>query len=273
MIGRFEEISLMSLIKRLKKSFLLLIPLLLNSPLFAEDLGTGTGFTVKIFPERQQERQQSRWSLEAWKAQRRIMDQQDLWLWQHTNRIPFEFAFIAGQSQTQSQIHIDAFIARVGIFADYDKSTEFMKSVPSQSFKNESGQFGLQLRLFGGNLQDTHLLLRGGYDYDHLVFPNPGNYGGWSFGPELQIYFARWLGIRGSFTQYLERQKITSDAQKIAFGPEKFSGGRYDIVAFLEVEATRLEGGWISRNIRFKSTDQSSSFTQEGAIFRLGIFY
>jgi hypothetical protein len=103
-----------------------------------------------------------------------------------------------------------------------------------------------QLRLFGGNLQDTYLITRVGFEYNDFANTADlnGSFGSWFVEPELQIYFAQWLGVRGNLKYRWAGTHMVRKTQR-------WDGINYEGVAFLELGALRFEGGyrWLNWDI------------------------
>jgi hypothetical protein len=224
---------------------------------------------INIFPERQQERRESRWSLGAWMKQRREIDKQNLWLWQHTNKIPLEFAAGYAMNTSRYDAELDAYVARLGLRLTYGKSVDWLGAPAAGDIENAHVSGAAQLRLFGGNLQDTNLIVRGGYDSQHVFGPAgsglTGHYPGAWAGAELQIYFAPWLGVRGDWNKRFLRKNQQDRYQELA--AKDWNGS-----AFLELGALRLEGGWRSQELLFSGTREVTKLS-EGLFGRIKLFY
>jgi len=232
--------------------YLPLLVALSSFPLLAQDQGSGDSssgsFVVKLFPERQAERRQSRWTLGTWMKTKRQIEEQNRWLWAHTNKIPLEFALAYVQSPTRWNTELDLFVARLGLRASYGKRSTLFKDANAEDTgpRDDTAQLAAQIRLFGGNLQDTYLMARIGYEYAGLGGAGAlgGGFGSWFVEPELQIYFAQWLGVRAKIHQRFSGQNLTRKDQK-------WSGRNTESVAFIEMGALRLEGGyrWMNWNV------------------------
>jgi hypothetical protein len=234
------------------KRFLVLVTL--NAALFcfpsrsfAQDEGAGSGgsgeqnFVLRLFPERQAERRQSRWTLGTWLKQKRQIEQQNQWLWAHTNKIPLEWSLGYTQSPSRYRLDADAFVARLGLRVSYGRRLGLVKDTNdlAEGPNDDTSQVAAQLRLFGGNLQDSYLIARVGFEYAGLKGASglDGGFGSWFVEPEIQVYLAQWLGLRGNLRQrwagaHLSRKDQTWD------------GRNYESVAFIEMGALRVEGGY-----------------------------
>jgi|GEM_PF-1515763 len=228
---------------------------------------------IVIFPERQKERKASRWTLADWMSQKRKIDDQNLWLAAHTNKVPVDFTLSVESTNSQSGGDLDLYVAWLGLKAHYEKSTHFFKDSDTTAHpQNSTGLLGLQFRLAGGNLQNTNLIVRGFYEYNHVygLGARQGPYTGWGFGPELQIYFVPWLGVRADWNVRLAQSAVNrgSDVQ--------LQGNSWSAVAFLEYNSLRVEAGWASREWSFASASNAAlagDFPVEGLVGRLRLFY
>lgn len=200
------------------------------------------------FPERQKERQASRWTLGNWMNTKRQIEEQNSWLWAHTNKVPLEFALGYTQSPTRWRTDVDAFVARLGLRASYGKRVNWFKESgdTGRGPNDDLTQFAAQIRVFGGNLQDSYLMGRVGYELSG--FDNAGalagNFGSWYAEPELQIYLAKWLGVRGNVRYRWSGVNMSNKTQT-------WGGTNYETVAFLESGALRVEAGhrWVNWDI------------------------
>jgi hypothetical protein len=227
------------------------------------------GPVFNFFPERQSERRQSRWSLDSWLKQKREIEKQNLWLWQHTNKIPFEFAAGFALDSSRYAAEVDAYVARLGLRLRYAKEVSWLEDAASDAVQRKAIGGAVQLRLFGGNLQDTNLIVRGGYDSDHVFEPLgsglTGHYPGAFAGGELQIYFAQWLGVRGEWQQHFKRKNQQDRYQELAWTD-------WNASAFIEMRALRLEGGWRQEDLRFSGA-RAATRLHENLFGRVKLFY
>lgn len=220
---------------------------LLTSTTARADDDEGGGFVIKIFPERQKERRSSRWTLAEWMRTKKIFSDQDSWLAAHTNKFPGDFTYGFDLDSWRMGHEMDFYVYWFGIHLRYEQTGEWFQKATYFDILNRSGQFALQVRPFGGNPQNTNLILRVIYNYDHIINPPTvaGPYGGLGAGAELQIYFAHWLGVRGDW-QY------RFDANRIKDGRYALGGASWFVAPFIEVGAGRLEVGYRSRDWNFK---------------------
>jgi hypothetical protein len=253
------------------------IPLLrgvLGCALVAASVAAHAQSAIVIFPERQKERKASRWTLADWLSQKREIDLQNAWLARHSNKVPVDLTLSAEASPTQAAGDLDLYVAWLGLKLRYEDNVDLFKESDSAAHpRNSSGQLGLQLRLVGGNPQNTGLVFRGFYEYDHvhaLTGALQGPYTGWGFGPEIQLYLAPWLGVRADIQWRLKKSAVNraSDA--------RLGGKSWSTAAFVEYYAFRLEGGWSSRTWSFTSAANAAldgDFPVEGLVGRVRLFF
>ena len=219
----------------------------------AEDSGSGKAFLF-VFPERQKERKASRWTLADWLTTKKKIEAQNFWLAQHTNKLPMDFTYSTDSSAGNYWGHeIDIFFNWFGIEARYEYQPDFLPDFwnpPADYFdlQSKSGNISAQIRLFGANIQDTNLILKTSFEFDHFYNNTEisGLYQGLAFGPELQIYFANWLGVRGFWNYRFKRSHQVSTSPSL-------SGANFEYVAFLEMGAIRLEFGMAGERAEFKN--------------------
>lgn len=225
-----------------------------------------------IFPERQQERKSARWSLSNWLETKKTIAAQDAWLARHTNKVPVDITYGFDVRSGQLGHELDVSILGFGVHARYAQGMNYLReqATPELSAQNKGGELGLQLRLFGGNPQNTSLTVKGVYEYNQLyslASGFTGAYGGYAVAPELQIYFAPWLGVRGEWRKRFSQKRITARGAHV-------TGNGYFLVGFLEMGSVRLEGGIENRDWMF--TDDSGgalSFVDSVYLGRLRLFF
>lgn len=189
---------------------------------------------IKIFPERQKERKASRWSLANWMRTKEKIAEQNRWLWAHTNKVPLEWAISYSQGTQQWATRFDIFFARVGLSFHHERHVGWFSDVTSPG--GHQTELAAQIRLFGGNLQDSFLIARVGYEYSEFSLPSSlsgGAYGAWFVEPVLQIYLEQWIGATGSWKYRYTGAHVTRRT-------EELSGTRLEFGPFLEMGALRL---------------------------------
>jgi hypothetical protein len=241
---------------------------------WAQDSGGPT--VLVVFPERQKERKANRWTLADWLATKKTIAAQNSWLAAHTNKVPGDLTVgMTARPGGYLGFEADAYLFAFGLRARYEQGFSFLSDLlPLRAGdidpQSKNGALALQLRLFGGNIQNTNLIFRGSAEYSHVYGINgaAGPYWGYSIGPELQIYFANWLGVRGDYTY---RFTQTNDFDSSL----RLKGNSFEALAFLEVGSLRFEGGWWQREYLFQSSGSTviSSFTNSGILSRLRLFF
>lgn len=200
--------------------------------LFAQE--ESGGFVIKIFPERQKERKASRWSLASWMKTKEQIAEQNRWLWAHTNKVPVEWALSYTQSTQQWATRFDIFLARLGLTFHHERFVSWFADETEPG--GHQTELAAQIRLFGGNLQDSYLMARIGYEYSEFALPSSlsgGAYGAWFVEPVLQLYLEQWIGATGSWKY---RYTGAHGTRKT----EQLSGTRLEMGPFLEMGALRI---------------------------------
>lgn len=225
-----------------------------------------------IFPERQKERKSSQWTLAGWLETKKTIAAQDAWLARHTNKVPIDVTYGFDVRSGQMGHELDISILGFGAHVRYLQGMNYLReqATPELSAQNKGGELGFQLRLFGGNPQNTSLTVKGVYEYNQLyslASGFTGAYGGYAVAPELQIYFAPWLGVRGEWRKRFSQKRITARGAHV-------TGNGYFLVAFLEMGSVRFEGGVENRGWEF--TDDAGgalSFTDSVYLGRVRLFF
>jgi len=234
----------------------------------------GVGVFV-FFPERQQERRQSRWTLGEWLSTKKTIADQNLWLAKHTHKVPMDLSYSVDVRAPGRVGHeVDFFLAWLGLRARYESPWSLLEERLTSTVFNPrhlEGEAAIALRLAGGNPQNTSLVVRGVFEYRHLVSLAQslnGAYKGWTIEPELQIYWAPWLGIRGTY-----RKRFGLDATSVA--GQEIAGNSWTAFAFLESNSLRAEFGYESDDWIFKDGGAAilDSFEDTAWITRLRFFF
>lgn len=241
--------------------------------LFSLSLGSeSVAQVVIIFQQRQEERRASRWTLADWLKTKRTIEAQNIWLAAHTNKFPLDFTLTTEATRYHAAVEGDVYYGRLGLKARYQKAARpFEVGAPSNDPRATTQNYALQLRLMGGNIQDTNLIVRGFYESQELLGfgSNNGHYRGFGVAPELQIYFAKWLGVRGDWAYRFARPLHENQTVRQ-------SGNSWSAVAFLEFGPLRFEVGQESRVWKFDNAlvpASSTSLEERSLIARMRLFY
>lgn len=227
---------------------------------------------VVIFQQRQEERRASRWTLADWMKTKRTIEAQNIWLAAHTNRFPLDFTLTTEASRHHAAIEGDVYYGRLGFKGRYQKAAHpFSVGSPSADPRATTQNYAVQLRLMGGNIQDTNLIVRGFYESQEVLGfgSNNGHYRGFGVAPELQIYFAKWLGIRGEWAYRFSRRLQENPTVRQ-------SGNSWSAVAFLEFGPLRFEAGQETRNWKFDNAlvpVNSAELEERSLIARIRLFF
>ena len=252
--------------RRLTALALFLLSLCVQSSAWSQE---STPAVVLLFPQRQAERAQSRWTLGEWLRTKKVMASQDAWLAAHTNKIPLDAALGVGVGPgPRLDVGLEINLAWLGLQARYNSPQSFLESSLGNrsALSIENTQVLLQARLLGNNPQNTALILRGLYESDNVISSDRwrGPYIGYGAGGELQVYWAQWLGVRGEYLHRFNRENIGARSLKLG-GPSWLAG------AFLELGALRFEGGYRHRALKF-SGQGTRELTEQGLYFNTRLF-
>lgn len=232
---------LLRIMRRILILSTILFGLNFSSAAVAQDSSSDGGYILKLFPARQKERKQSRWSLATWLKTKAKVREQNRWLWAHTNKFPIEWAVGYGQTPSRYEVEGDVFLARLGLRMTHSRNVSWFNDLSTDPGpQGHQTELSAQLRLFGGNLQDSFLIARVGYEYSEFNSPNSiagGVYGVWFAEPILQLYFEQWIGISGSY-------KYRYAGGNVSRPDNKLSGNLLELTAFLDLGALRFEGAY-----------------------------
>ncbi len=203
------------------------------------------------------------------------MAEQNLWLAKHSNKVPVDLTYsIDARKPGRLGHELDLFLVWLGLHVRYESPwgqlDRFYDSLPND-VASHSGEAGLAVRLVGGNPQNTSLTVKALFEYDHVYGLNSlvtGPYSGWTLEPELQIYLAPWLGVRGAYRLRLAKTNMADESVKLS-GPSWWAG------AFMEASSIRLELAYESRNWLFKNSSEATLQDVDVGVFatRLRLFF
>lgn len=222
------------------------------------------------FSKRQSERKSSRWTLTDWLDTKSQMNQQNMWLTQHVNKVPIDGALSVVQTPETLGGMFDFYMKFLGVRFAYDHPVTYALMGDQPDIGGARSKIDLQLRLFGNNIQNTNIVVRGGVEYDDVQGVNGFNasYIGWGIEPEVQIYFAPFLGAWGSWRFRFPSKP--ADHRNL-----ELSGNSWKAAAFIEMSALRFEAGFQSRawNFRNANTTDSEQIVSDSLFGAIRLFY
>lgn len=223
----------------------------------------------KSIGEKSQQKQNSRWTLADWMAQKQNNRAMDLWLAKNSYSSPYEF-YLDGSLQNYNQFRGDApevhqnfnsqnaelgaYAGRAGLRGEYFGDEE-----------NRTGwQGGLNFRVYGRAIQDTHISLEWGFRGLTTGDPGSQKYQNQFGSVNLSVYLAKNFGVEG---RYLRILPASSD-QKTTLSGEESSAQ-----VFIDFWAVRIYGEWKHLYERTKSEASSASESRTGYGGGLRIFF
>lgn len=241
---------------------------LLSISTFAADRSSssGSGFDWRKKVERKQE---SRWNLQDWLAQRDRNRMMDLWLAMYAPS-PYEY-FLGGsyqnfatvnetnkteKSYSGSTAYIGAYATVIGLEGFYENNSE-------EKISQSGGS--LNLRIVGNAVQGTHLIINYGYRSMNTQEPGAATIINQSFaGADLNLYLTRYFGISGAYRSYTPVQnEFLGDV----------SGNRTEGGVFVDFSAIRVFGSWYSDKQTNKINDVETTTNRTGVMSGLKIFF
>ena len=206
-------------------------------------------FVVK----KQEQKAKTRWSLSEWLETRDRMRLMDLWLSMHS---PSPYEFFLGTDYTFGQAAVGpSFNGLSFSLGGYAQAVglELRRESLAADMVRSSALLGL--RLFGYQIQGTHLALLVGLKQDSLNSYTARNA---VLGGRLSLYLTKFFGIEGNYRHFF--------ASASSLNGLDFSGNRFEAGAFLDFAFLRFYGNWTS-----ESVSQSSAQTAE--VFGAKLFF
>lgn len=205
--------------------------------------------------QRSAQREASRWTLEEWLAQKDRNAMMDLWL-AFNQSSPYEFTTtltyvsyklnnddgagtLTEKSNVSNRGQLQAYASIFGLAFEHEHN------IPENSSEN-TGLF--QLRLLGDSLQNTHLTAFYGLRTKHYAATTTDAATSVEqnvAGIELQMYLAKYFGVRGEYRQNLKTENAV-------FGD--VSGSQSEAGLFIDFGPVRVFGDWYQEKESRKNT-------------------
>lgn len=192
-------------------------------------------FVVK----KQEEKKNTRWSLQDWIETRDKMRLMDLWLALHTPA-PYEFYLggdyrfndTVGTRTSNMDLHAAAYATAFGLSADWTPSDKRWTAL-------------FNLRVFGFHVQGTHIILKAG-----IRSEGNADVRGASAGADFNLYLARFFGLSGSYLRDFESTP----------GPQgATSGHTFEAGPFIDFSFVRIQGSWFRRTSQLGASPEAVS--------------
>ncbi|PIS09925.1 MAG: hypothetical protein COT73_12145 [Bdellovibrio sp. CG10_big_fil_rev_8_21_14_0_10_47_8] len=222
------------------KKMTFLLTLFLTFPTWALDGSTGSGHFD--FRQKAERKQDNRWTLQEWLAQKDRNRMMDLWLAMYSPS-PYEY-FVGGAYQdftTKDEAagttdrHENG-IVTVGAYATVIGIEGFYENNIQEQISQSGGS--LNLRVLGNAVQGTHLSINYGYRSMKTELAGQGTTVNQPFaGADLNMYLTRYFGISGMYRSYVA---VENDVLGTV------SGHRTEAGLFVDFSALRVFGSWYS---------------------------
>lgn len=250
----------------LVRNFLVLVCMAGSCELAAQTVVTT--YVTKV----QEERESTRWTLTEWLRIKERMRMMDLWLAlvsdPKKDKFRPELNIVYGMTRGNATLKDDQGVTEEASTSGAQGRAQLWLTnlltgtvgirtlnidFGGEAYGRKGGNFGEEggrsmqhsyyaadLRLFGGNIQDTSLVVKYGRYQSNNTVPNWASEGegqrtGTMAGVELQLYLLKFLGAEGNYLSYGDAKKWT--------GTDEVRGSYYDYMGFVEVSFLRLMGG------------------------------
>lgn len=207
--------------------------------------------------KKQEQKKKTRWSLQEWLDMKERNHWMDLWLAMNSPS-PYEFFLDASFTQGERGGGYSGINGSFGAYASM-VGLEFKRTVISDQTTRLEGLFGL--RVFGYQIQGTHLLMQVGLRRDSRSPGTPAPNQGLVLKPSLAFYLTKHFGIDGSYAWLM-------DSNPRAGGD--VSGSRLEGGAFIDFRFLRVFGRYFSEDLKESG---ASSVSDTGFAGGLKLFF
>lgn len=239
----------------MKKSIVCLLLILIPKVSLAQTPGV-----YKVIVEKQEEKKRSRWTLADWLQQKQNNRAMDLWLAKNSYSSPFEF-YLDGSMRNYDYVlastpkdhenfnaqggELGAFAGRAGIRASFYGDEE----------KRSVWQSGLNFRVYGRAVQDTHINVEWGLR-GQTVQENEREHFQNQFGAvTLNLYLTKFFGLEGQYARILPAR---SNLDRSLEGETSTAG------VYIDFSALRVYGEWRNEHLVTKTPDDRIAETRSG---------
>lgn len=221
--------------------------------------------------QRQTSKENTRWTLADYLAQKQKIRLMDMWLAIHRQANLFEMALGGGALQYDLKIEsggvktktaedasayqLDLFFSIFGLHAEYEETEHDTRAMAG----------AVAVRVFGMSSQGTNLTLRYGLRNFEDRATEPFVEWQNQFGEaELNFYLFKFFGLQGNYRHYL--------ADKANNGVE-LSGHRTTAGVFFDFSLVRLFGSFFQEQMEYKVTDSMDKKDREGFTYGMQLFF
>lgn len=242
-----------------------ILSILLSFSFKAHALAEGT---YQIIVRKQQEKQQSRWSLLDWMNTKKKMAIMDQWLALNSSVNHFEFALFGAKVETDRQNTFDTLTqTKSGYeagFSMYYKIFGLEGSIHEVEQTHREKNYSVGLRIFGKSDQGPNIKVLYGmsdiFDYNQNKKITANTFGG-----KTTIYLAPFLGLEGSYQKYLTETFPDSTTE--------LSGEKIGYGGFLELSFLRLYYLQEKRSLYYQSLNSRSKRSFDSSTIGAKLFF
>jgi hypothetical protein len=196
--------------------------------------------------KKQEEKKRARWTLAEWLEQKDRNRMMDLWLARNSTSSPYEFLFglkslslSVDPGQGQPKTNENTYGGEVGAYAGV---IGLRGSYEQDSARRKIWSGSLNLRLFGRQIQGTHINL--GYGFEGLSGDATGDRFQTQFGAvSSNIYLTKYFGLSGEYRRLFSSQSEHDHSLR---------GERSHAGVFIDFGALRIFGEWRKEVLHIK---------------------
>jgi hypothetical protein len=197
--------------------------------------------------KKQQEKQSARWTLAAWMAQKERNRMMDLWLAKNSMSSPYE-VLLEGRSlnynvkiepndttnENRYNALIGAYAGMAGVRGGYEKDSE----------DRSRWEGSLNFRLFGRQMQDTHINIQYGMQaLDDAL--RAEKYQNQFAGVSANLYFTKYFGLTGGYQHIFPAESNLQNTMQ---------GNRGAAGVFIDFGSLRIFGEWRREDLRISDS-------------------
>lgn len=240
------------------KTLVILICLFVCGQAFA----AGEKFLGSFTTRKQGGKEQSKWTIVDFLAQKKKIQLMDMWLAMNTSASMFEFSLGGGPvsydyttrtngsvtttHQTSQRYHMNGYVSIFGIEAEYEDT--------NQKLRNYSAAIGI--RLLGNSNQTTRLTAKYGIQkrVDESASPEEIWQNQFAEG-SLQLYVIDFFGLHGDYRYYFPDKSTSGN---------DLSGTKATAGAFIEIGMFRIYGDGFQEKMKYKTSTTTTDRDRVG---------
>jgi len=222
-------------------------------------------FAAAEFRKKAENKQNSRWTLSEWLAQKDRNRMMDLWLGMYK---PSPYEFILNGSYDSYDLKLDSPPSRSTFNSGTGSIAFYALILGVEALHENNWHQGYQdvqglvhLRVLGNSNQSTHLNLSYGtrkYSEGDIEINQQ------IAGAELDLYIEKHIGIHGLYRHYFPSEEPTWGVTE---------GRRIEVGAFLDISFIRIFGNWFEDSLKSKSDTQQTHRDRGGIQYGFKFFF